>query len=49
MDYRESMKHAKKGDLVYCDPPYKDAQTILYRAQEFDLRGCQKTEKRRID
>ncbi len=38
MDYRESMKRAKKGDLVYCDPPYKDAQSILYRAQEFKLR-----------
>jgi DNA adenine methylase len=38
MDYRESMQRAKKGDIVYCDPPYKDTQSILYRAQEFDLR-----------
>lgn len=38
MDYRESLKRAQKGDLVYCDPPYKHTQSILYRAQEFDLR-----------
>jgi DNA adenine methylase len=38
MDYREAMKQATKGDLVYCDPPYKETQTILYGAQDFDLR-----------
>src|SRR5262249_50000193 len=37
MDYREAMKQAAKGDLVYCDPPYKETQTILYGAQGFDL------------
>ena len=37
MDYREAMKRAAKGDLVYCDPPYKETQTILYGAQDFDL------------
>jgi DNA adenine methylase len=38
LDYREAMELARKGDLVYCDPPYKDAQTILYGAQAFSLR-----------
>jgi DNA adenine methylase len=37
MDYRAAMKRANKGDLVYCDPPYKETQTILYGAQDFDL------------
>jgi DNA adenine methylase len=36
-DYREAMKRATTGDLVYCDPPYKETQTILYGAQDFDL------------
>jgi len=38
MDYVEAMRKARKGDLVYCDPPYKDTQKILYGAQAFDLR-----------
>lgn len=38
MDYAEAMSKAVKGDLVYCDPPYKDTQKILYGAQAFDLR-----------
>jgi DNA adenine methylase len=37
MDYREAMKRATKGDLVYCDPPYRETQTILYGAQDFNL------------
>lgn len=37
MDYREAMDRAGKGDLVYCDPPYRETQTILYGAQDFDL------------
>lgn len=31
------MNQAKAGDLVYCDPPYLDTQTILYGAQAFSL------------
>ncbi|MEW6211810.1 MAG: Dam family site-specific DNA-(adenine-N6)-methyltransferase [Acidobacteriota bacterium] len=37
LDYREAMKMARSGDLVYCDPPYSHSQTILYGAQSFDL------------
>lgn len=31
------MNRAKYGDLIYCDPPYSDSQTILYGAQAFSL------------
>lgn len=37
MDFRESMRQAEKGDLIYCDPPYSNSQTILYGAQAFLL------------
>ncbi|AGA28243.1 DNA adenine methylase [Singulisphaera acidiphila] len=36
-DFEEAMSMAKAGDLVYCDPPYTDTQTILYGAQSFSL------------
>jgi DNA adenine methylase len=36
-DFRETMRRAEPGDLVYCDPPYHDTQRILYGAQEFSL------------
>ncbi len=36
-DYAAIMDVAKKGDLVYCDPPYVDTQTIIYGAQAFSL------------
>lgn len=36
-DFAEAMKQAQRGDLVYCDPPYTDSQTILYGAQAFSL------------
>jgi len=36
-DFAQAMKLAKAGDLVYCDPPYKDTQAILYGAQVFSL------------
>lgn len=35
--YEESIDRAKAGDIVYCDPPYSNSQTILYGAQKFDL------------
>jgi DNA adenine methylase len=37
MDFAESLELARAGDLVYCDPPYSDSQSILYGAQSFDL------------
>jgi DNA adenine methylase len=36
-DFREAMAGAAMGDLVYCDPPYRNSQAILYGAQAFDL------------
>jgi DNA adenine methylase len=36
-DYRDVMKRAKRGDLIYCDPPYAHSQSILYGAQAFVL------------
>lgn len=36
-DFADMMDRAKAGDLVYCDPPYVDSQTILYGAQAFSL------------
>jgi len=36
-DFAEAMEQAKRGDLVYCDPPYSDSQAILYGAQSFSL------------
>lgn len=35
--YQEAMREVKAGDLVYCDPPYKHSQTILYGGQDFKL------------
>lgn len=37
MDYADAMQMAAPGDLVYCDPPYSDTQSILYGAQSFSL------------
>jgi DNA adenine methylase len=36
-DFRTIMDMAKKGDLIYCDPPYTHSQSILYGAQEFKI------------
>lgn len=36
-DYTEAFKEAKRGDLIYCDPPYSFSQSILYGAQSFSL------------
>ncbi len=37
LDFAEAMSLAGPDDLVYCDPPYRDSQTILYGAQSFSL------------
>lgn len=31
------MDEAERGDLIYCDPPYQDTQSILYGSQYFSL------------
>lgn len=36
-DFAAVMDEAKKGDLVYCDPPYVDTQAIIYGSQGFSL------------
>jgi DNA adenine methylase len=36
-DFEVTMKLARKGDLVYCDPPYSDTQSIIYGSQQFSL------------
>lgn len=36
-DFEETISLAKRGDVVYCDPPYYHTQSILYGAQAFDL------------
>jgi len=38
LTYEESMEMAKAGDLIYCDPPYRHSQGILYRGQEFSFK-----------
>lgn len=35
LDYGVAMSLARRGDLIYCDPPYSFSQAILYKAQEF--------------
>lgn len=36
-DHRETMNLAETGDVIYCDPPYVDSQSILYGSQQFKL------------
>ncbi|NJL57646.1 Dam family site-specific DNA-(adenine-N6)-methyltransferase [bacterium] len=36
-DFADVLTTAQAGDLVYCDPPYSDTQSILYGAQAFTL------------
>lgn len=33
--YAATMAAAEPGDLIYCDPPYRHSQSILYGAQSF--------------
>lgn len=37
LDYKDAFAEARAGDLIYCDPPYYDSQSILYGAQTFSL------------
>ncbi len=43
LHYEEAMSMAKPGDLIYCDPPYRHSQGILYRGQEFNFKHLLKT------
>lgn len=36
-DFEKAMEQARDNDLVYCDPPYVDSQSILYGGQNFSL------------
>lgn len=36
-DFEAQIDQADRGDVIYCDPPYRDCQRILYGAQAFDL------------
>lgn len=36
-DFEAVMEDARRGDVVYCDPPYSHTQSILYGAQSFEL------------
>jgi DNA adenine methylase len=36
-EFQDILKRPKRGDLVYCDPPYTHSQSILYGAQRFSL------------
>ena len=38
LDYKDAMRQAKAGDMVYCDPPYQHSQAILYGGQDFKLK-----------
>lgn len=40
--YTESMKRPETGDVVYCDPPYTHSQSIIYGAQDFNIRDLWK-------
>ncbi len=37
VDFAIAMQRATAGDVVYCDPPYRFTQKILYGAQSFSL------------
>lgn len=37
VEFEDAMEEARAGDVVYCDPPYRHSQAILYGAQSFCL------------
>lgn len=43
VDFEKVMQQAQAGDLIYCDPPYSDSQSILYGAQGFSLARLMET------
>jgi len=36
-DYKDIMLNAKPYDFIYCDPPYKNSQSILYGSPNFKI------------
>jgi DNA adenine methylase len=36
-DFLDAVELARPGDLVYCDPPYRHSQSILYGSQGFSM------------
>jgi DNA adenine methylase len=41
--YEITMKNAREGDVVYCDPPYLYCQSILYGSQNFKFEDLMKS------
>jgi DNA adenine methylase len=37
IDYKDAFRKALPGDFIFCDPPYKHSQNILYGSQSFQL------------
>lgn len=37
MSFDQSMDRARRGDLIYCDPPYTHSQNIIYGSQSFTI------------
>lgn len=37
VDYKVAFSKATSGDFIFCDPPYKNSQNILYGSQNFNL------------
>ena len=37
-DFEIAMSRANKNDVIYCDPPYTHSQSIIYGAQNFDIK-----------
>lgn len=37
--FQEAFEDAQPGDVIYCDPPYSETQSILYGAQAFRLQN----------
>jgi DNA adenine methylase len=36
-DYKKAFLRANTGDFIYCDPPYRNSQNILYGSQDFNF------------
>lgn len=43
LPFEKAMMSAERGDLIYCDPPYRHSQAILYGAQRFSLQALLNT------